>query len=324
MLDTLAAKEAAWAKKEATLRTAEEADQAKIKQLEATIRNLKETSAIQLANAEAQLEQYRPPQPEVEEAFAAKCLVAQPKGKLTYAAIVKRMSPTTGPTRAALKSGYWPEDDATTMVVTGLAGRIGKCRDDLATNGLPREAVINIEPLHSSYSIVTVATSMQGQVLPALERLSVEIVEPAEAAVMNIPGISEEAKTALGKRIAQRLDNRLAANFVQQRFTAGQQLRETAMRLALPIKTYQEVEKLAQSGAWHRERTVPQRDKQRLDPAPRRSCGPPRWQRQQGRRRTPSLSPPLPEVTEILMPGPAPAQAPVDALAPRDPASPSL
>ncbi|KAJ2775403.1 hypothetical protein IWQ56_000041, partial [Coemansia nantahalensis] len=219
-----AKKEEAWAKKEEAHRKAREKDQAKIQQLEATIVGLKETMAVQLANAEAQLEQYRPPQPEVAEAFATKCVVAQPRGKLSYAAIVKRMEPTTGATRAAVKSGYWPEDDATTMVVSGLAGRIGKCRDDLNSSGLPREAVINIEPLHSSYSIVTVATSMQAQVLPALERLSVEIVEPEDAAVARIPGISEEAKVTLGKKIAQRLDNRLAANFVQQRFTAGQQL----------------------------------------------------------------------------------------------------
>ncbi|KAJ2704941.1 hypothetical protein H4R19_005181, partial [Coemansia spiralis] len=152
--------------------------------------------------------------------------------------------------RAELKSGYWPEDDATTMVVSGLAGRISKCRDDLVRGGLPREAVINIEPLHSSYSILIVATSLQEKVLPALEHLQIEIVEPAVAAVARIPGISEEGQAMLNKRIAQRLDNRLAANFVQQRFTAGQQLRETATKLAVPIKSCRDVEELAQSGEW--------------------------------------------------------------------------
>ncbi|KAJ2763260.1 hypothetical protein IWQ57_005605, partial [Coemansia nantahalensis] len=207
----------------------------KLEQANERLEKRRELEASMRAEAEAALLQHRPTQPEVERAFAQKCLVAQPKGKLSYAAI----------------------DDTTTMVVTGLAGRIGKCRDDLICGGLPREAVINIEPLHSAYSIVTVATSLQDKVLQTLDRLPIEIVEPAEAAVARIPSISEEGKAELSKRIALRLDNRLAANFVQQRFTAGQQLREMATKLMLPIKSREEVEALAKSGKWRKRRWKP-------------------------------------------------------------------
>ncbi|KAJ2793600.1 hypothetical protein H4R21_005829, partial [Coemansia helicoidea] len=230
----------------------------KLEQANERLEKRRELEASMRAEAEAALLQHRPTQPEVERAFAQKCLVAQPKGKLSYAAIVRRMDAApSGVDRANIKSGYWPEDDTTTMVVTGLAGRIGKCRDDLICGGLPREAVINIEPLHSAYSIVTVATSLQDKVLQTLDRLPIEIVEPAEAAVARIPSISEEGKAELSKRIALRLDNRLAANFVQQRFTAGQQLREMATKLMLPIKSREEVEALAKSGKWRKRRWKP-------------------------------------------------------------------
>ncbi|KAJ1998843.1 hypothetical protein GGI04_004825 [Coemansia thaxteri] len=111
---------------------------------------------------------------EIRSDMAEKCVTSQPLGRLTYSAVLKRngSAQSVAACREIKTNAYWPQDDVTTMVTTGMVGSIGKRRDDLTRAGLPREAVINIESLYASYSILSTPTSMQDAVMAALEKLN--------------------------------------------------------------------------------------------------------------------------------------------------------
>ncbi|KAJ2840512.1 hypothetical protein FBU31_000354 [Coemansia sp. 'formosensis'] len=104
------------------------------------------------------------------------------------------------------------------MVATGLAGSISNRRCALARAGLPRVAVVNIESLYASYSLLSTPTSMHEQVVSALERLHVDVVTTSNAKVDDICSLSDGGKAVQAKHTSRRLNNRLAAIVSRQRF----------------------------------------------------------------------------------------------------------
>ncbi|KAJ1725165.1 hypothetical protein LPJ61_005668, partial [Coemansia biformis] len=107
-------------------------------------------------------------------------------------------------------------DDAVTMVVSGLSGRISSSRDDLVRAGLHRSAVINIEPLYASYAVLTVPHSMYTEVEPVLEKLHIDVVRPEEVRAENLPGLTADGIEWLKKMTSWCIDLHMAANISQQ------------------------------------------------------------------------------------------------------------
>ncbi|KAJ2799284.1 hypothetical protein H4S07_005477, partial [Coemansia furcata] len=142
----------------------------------------------------------------------AKCMSAQPLGSLTYSAILKKVSTASTAAQACqiISSAYWPQDDVTMMVTTSLASSISNHRCDLAHARLPREAVVNIESLYASYSLLSMPTSMHEQVVMALERLHVDVITASSTKVDNLRGLLDGGKAMQAKHTSHRLNNCLA------------------------------------------------------------------------------------------------------------------
>ncbi|KAJ2812444.1 hypothetical protein H4S07_001396 [Coemansia furcata] len=210
----------------------------------------------QVAEQGSLLERYKEHRSELRADVAAKCMSAQPLGSLTYSAILKKVSTasTAAQARQIISSAYWPQDDVTTMVTTGLAGSISNRRCDLARAGLPREAVVNIESLYASYSLLSTPTSMHEQVVMALERLHVDVVTASSAKVDDLRGLSDGGKAMQAKHTSRRLNNRLAAMVSRQRFTLVSQIRQLAEEMGLPIASMEEIEDMARKGTWRKKR----------------------------------------------------------------------
>ncbi|KAJ2476842.1 hypothetical protein EV174_004799 [Coemansia sp. RSA 2320] len=191
---------------------------------------------------------------EIRSDMAEKCVMSQPLGRLTYSAVLKRIgsAPSVAACREIKTNAYWPQDDVTMMVTTGMAGSIGKRRDDLTRAGLPREAVINIKSLYASYSLLSTPTSMQDAVMTALEKLNIDVVSPEDARVSNIPCLSPEGQVLKAKQTSKHLSCRLAALISGQRYTLAAQLRQISTQLELPIGSQKEVEEMAHKGTWRK------------------------------------------------------------------------
>ncbi|KAJ2681655.1 hypothetical protein IWW39_006274 [Coemansia spiralis] len=239
------------------------------------------------------------------------------------------------------------------MVTTGLAGSISMRRDNLVKTGLPREAVVNIEPLYGPYSLLSTPTSMHENVMSALEKLNVDVVEAEEAKASHLPGLSTGGKLAQAKQAARRLDYSLAAQVSRQRYTLVSQLRKLAEDLDLPISPQEEVEDMARKGTWRKQRPTgsarvnqqqPARQQQQSQPPSQSQQSRSRRRSQATRRRSTSRespavaaepsallprvpSPPLPTTEELLrqVTGPQvpPSQPPAVSNTQVDPASPA-
>ncbi|KAI9504412.1 hypothetical protein BX070DRAFT_258694 [Coemansia spiralis] len=184
--------------------------------------------------------------------IAKKSTISEMSFSLTYSAIAQRMA--NAPTEAERKwiktSTFWPTDDVSTMVVTRLGGPINKRRDALIRVGLPREAIINIEPLYEIFSLLSTPTSMHEKITESLKNIHVDIVDPEAAKVAKIPGLSTNAKQRESERVAKKLTNRIATKIGFHHYVLASQLREMPAKLEIPIGTQEEVEELARTGIW--------------------------------------------------------------------------
>ncbi|KAJ2622545.1 hypothetical protein GGI26_003144 [Coemansia sp. RSA 1358] len=184
--------------------------------------------------------------------IAKKSTISEMRFSLTYSAIAQRMA--NAPTEAERKwiktSTFWPTDDVSTMVVTRLGGPINKRRDALIRVGLPREAIINIEPLYEIFSLLSTPTSMHEKITESLKNIHVDIVDPEAAKVAKIPGLSTNAKQRESERVAKKLTNRIATKIGFHHYVLASQLREMPAKLEIPIGTQEEVEELARTGIW--------------------------------------------------------------------------
>ncbi|KAJ2819631.1 hypothetical protein GGI24_004726 [Coemansia furcata] len=247
----------------ASLQSEVEALQAEILSLKSGLKESKKKASLEIAALKEQraanapiIEHYAKCRMELQADVAAKCVTAKPKGTLTYSGILKRAIEATSSNqcREILSSTYWPQDDVTTMVTTGMAGSISKRRDILAKAGLHCEAVVNIESLYGPYSLLSTPTSMHEKVMLALERMNIDVVAAEEAKVAHLPGLSEGGKATQAKQVARRLDRSMAAQISHQRYTLVSQLRQIAGDLELPISSQEEVEDMARKGTWRKQR----------------------------------------------------------------------
>ncbi|KAJ2398792.1 hypothetical protein GGI10_006542, partial [Coemansia sp. RSA 2530] len=282
------------AQKIASLQEALAAAQAENANLKNGLKETKKKAALEIASLKEKIaadaliiERYADRRAEIHADVAAKCVTAQPKGSLTYSGILKRATAATSmnQSREILTNAYWPQDDVTTMVTTGLAGSISMRRDNLVKTGLPREAVVNIEPLYGPYSLLSTPTSMHENVMSALEKLNVDVVEAEEAKASHLPGLSTGGKLAQAKQAARRLDYSLAAQVSRQRYTLVSQLRKLAEDLDLPISPQEEVEDMARKGTWRKQRPTGSARVNQQQPARQQQQSQPPSQSQQSRSR---------------------------------------
>ncbi|KAJ2840566.1 hypothetical protein FBU31_000310 [Coemansia sp. 'formosensis'] len=251
------------AQKIASLQSELEAAQAEIASLKSGLKEAKKKASLEITALKEQratdapiIERYAECCMELCADVAAKCMTAKPKGTLTYSGILKHAIDATSSNQCCeiLSSTYWPQDDVTTMVTTGMASSISKRWDILAKAGLHREAVVNIKSLYGPYSLLSMPTSMHEKVMLALERMNIDVVAAEEAKVTHLPGLSEGGKATQAKQVACRLNRSMAAQVSHQRYTLVSQLCQIAGDLELPISSQEEVEDMARKGTWCKQR----------------------------------------------------------------------
>ncbi|KAJ1725944.1 hypothetical protein LPJ61_005529, partial [Coemansia biformis] len=88
-------------------------------------------------NEVASTSDWTPKQTELHAELHTKCKESALKGSLTYSAKVKRLVAVLNAAqlRDMRSRAYWPQDDAVTMVVSGLSGRISNSGNDLVRAG---------------------------------------------------------------------------------------------------------------------------------------------------------------------------------------------
>ncbi|KAJ1953289.1 hypothetical protein IWQ62_006028 [Dispira parvispora] len=161
---------------------------------------------------------------------------AQPLTYRTWADVIRGATPAK---RRLLREVLpAPRQDLTTIVVTGVTGRISAIKGLLTESGLRKPFPINIETLHDNTTLMSFPTSMEDEFLKAADtgligHQRIPVQEANKVAHLNW---TPQLKKAIGARLSKRV-----AEFWYRRPMLHTQITQWMEALELPILSNEEM-----------------------------------------------------------------------------------